>query len=216
MELSKTDTIYEIPLNDIDISNLNVRITDRKKNIDDLAKSINDCGLLQPVVLRGAYGTPPYDLIVGQRRFYAHESLKKETIQAVFREISDDEAKILSLAENMQRVELNHADKAEAITSLYKKYKTVKKVSEKIGLSEQTIREYVKLEVFATPKAKKLLRKGKVYKTDVQRVIKASQSDNKKADRLLEEMTKLTKYEQERAFEYGSKITNNTHADKKE
>jgi len=67
------DTIYEIPLRDIKISDNNVRLHDPGKDLEELAASIKRHGLLQPVVLLGDYGKPPYKLISGQRRFLAHQ-----------------------------------------------------------------------------------------------------------------------------------------------
>ena len=69
------DKIYKVPLKDIKVSEMNVRISDKKKSIDELAESIKKHGLLQPVVLKGEYNNPPYDLIVSQRRFFACKTL---------------------------------------------------------------------------------------------------------------------------------------------
>ena len=203
MDISKE--IYEIDLNDIKISEHNVRLTGKKTGIDELAESIKKYGLLQPVVLRGSHGNPPYELIVGQRRFLAHRALRKNTIRAVFSgDLKDVEAKILSLSENMQRVELNHADKAEAITVLYLRYKRDdRRVAQELGLSLRTVRDYIKIEEQATPKAKELLRQRKVKKADVKRVIDAVQGDANKADRLLDKIPQLSKYEKSRVVNYG-------------
>ncbi|MFQ5685950.1 MAG: ParB/RepB/Spo0J family partition protein [Candidatus Scalindua sp.] len=199
-----SETVYLIPLKVISVSNSNVRMTDREAGIDELAKSIQKYGLLQPVVLMGKPGNPPYELIVGQRRYLAHKKLGKKNILAVFRDVGELDAKILSLTENMHRVELNHADKAEAITELYKRYdKDERQVAEELRLPVRTIRDYIKIEERATPKAKEWLRQGKVTKADVKRVIDAAQGDDKKADRLLEEIRNLTRYERPRAVDFG-------------
>jgi len=196
--------IYEIDLKEIEISDFNVRLTDKEAEIDDLAKSIKKHGLLQPVVLRGSYGSPPYELVVGQRRFRAHQAIPKKTIRAVFSgDIQDVEASILSLGENMHRVELNHADKAAAITALYVHYKKdERRVAQELGLPLRTVRDYIKIEERATPKAKRLLQRRKISKVDVKRVIDAAQGDANKADRLLSKMPYLSKYEKTRAVEY--------------
>jgi ParB family chromosome partitioning protein len=160
---------------------------------------------LQPVTLRGSYGNPPYELIIGQRRFRAHKLLGKETIKAVFcGHVEDLEAKILSLVENLHKLELNHADKAAAITELYLRYnKDERRVKTELNLPLWIVRDYIKIEEQATPKAKELLRAGKVSRKDVKRVIDAAQGDPGKADRLLEKMPHLSKYEKDRAVDYG-------------
>jgi len=200
-----SDRVHDIPLKEIDISRFNVRRTGTRVGIQELAESIQKHGLLQPVTLRGSYGNPPYELIVGQRRFLAHRVLRRTTIRSIFcGEVSDREAKILSLAENLHRLELNYADKAEAITELYLYYdRDVRRVAQELRLHTSTVRSYVKIEEQGTDKAKRLLREGKVNKTDVRRVVDAAQGDPAKADILLDEMPKLTKYEKDRTVRYG-------------
>src|SRR5688572_3321982 len=117
-------TIYEIPLSEIQISDDNVRQQDPTKDLDELAASIKRHGLLQPVVLNGEHGKPPYELISGQRRFLAHqEILKSPTIRAVFAgKLTHSEALVRSLVENLQRVQLSYEDTAKAVTYLYKQF----------------------------------------------------------------------------------------------
>lgn len=199
--------IYHISLKDIKLSALNVRLTDRNRGIEELADSIRKHGLLQPIVLKGLFGNPPYEVVVGQRRFNAFKRLKEKEIPSVFSDATTDlDFKTLSLAENMHRLELNYADKAEAITSLYLEYgKNANRVARELGLSYPTVAEYIKIEEQATEKAKSMLRKRSITKADVKRAINAAQGDKKKMDRLLDAMPKLTKYEKDRAVSYGRK-----------
>ena len=203
----ETKEIHEIPLDDIEVRDSNVRRTDRKAEVKELGNSIEKYGLIQPIVLRGLPGKPPYELIVGQRRFLAHKELGRNTISATFSgKVDDTQAKILSLTENMHRVELNHADKAEAITALYSRYnKSDQRVAQELGLSLRTVREYIRIEERATQKAKDLLRRRRVSKADVRRVIDAAQGDTEKADKLLDEMPRLSYYEKVRAVDYGKR-----------
>jgi len=79
------EKIYEISLEDIHISKDNAGHSDPTEELVELAASIKQHGLLQPVVLLGQYSHPPYELISGQRRFLAHQQiLKAKTIRAVF------------------------------------------------------------------------------------------------------------------------------------
>jgi len=201
-------TIHEILLRQIKVSGENVRRTERKKDLEELAESIRKNGLLQPVVLLGKKSdTPPYKLIVGQRRFFAHQHLKKSTIEAVFAgDLSPTEAAILSLSENMLRVELNHADAAEAITDLYKKLgKKIQAVQRETGMSRYRIVQYLDIKEQASQKMMDKVSKNQVRLTDVKRVLRASKGDKKKADDLLDlmEKHKLTKYQKERLVDYG-------------
>ena len=127
-----TPQIRLIPLSDIEVDAQNVRHSAADTDLQELADSIKRHGLLQPIVLRGEFGHPPYKVIIGQRRFLAHRKIPKATeIQATFADHwTDAEAAVRSLAENMCRTELSYADAADAITHLFKQFgRDAKKVS---------------------------------------------------------------------------------------
>ena len=192
------DQIYEIKLSDIEISDQSVRLTHQTKDLDELAASIKKHGLLQPVVLIGDYGEPPYKLIAGQRKYFAHERLNKKTIRSVFTgELSKQQALLRSLVENVHRVALNHTDTAKAITDLYREFnKDERKVQKETGLSLRKVRDYIDIEAQASPKMKRKLRDKKVSPADVKRALGAAQGHIKKAEELLELMEEypLTRY----------------------
>lgn len=199
------ESIYDIPISQIKVADTNVRHTERDKELDELMASIKKHGLLQPVVLEGEYGKPPYELIVGQRRFLAHQKLGKTAIWARFvGQLTDVQATIRSLVENMIRVELNHADTAQAITRLYKELgKDEYKVHFETGLSIYRIRQYIDIQERATPKMKQKLKDRKTTPKDIQRALRAAAGDSTKAERLLEKMAQFTKYQKDNLVEYG-------------
>ena len=185
----KLEQIHDIPLTEITISHDNVRHSDPTKNLEELAASIKKHGLLQPVVLKGEFGHPPYQLITGQRRFLAHlQILHKPSIRAVFAgNLSKTDAVIRSLVENLQRLELRYEDTANAVTYLYEKFgKDERAVQRETGLSLRTVRDFILIEARATPKIKKLLSQRKVSPADVKRAIRAAQDNMKKAEALVD------------------------------
>jgi ParB/RepB/Spo0J family partition protein len=183
------EQIHEIDMAEIEISPDNVRHNtgNATKDLDELAASIKLHGLLQPVVLIGEIGKPPYQLIAGQRRFLAHELLGRTVIRAVFaaNKLSKAELIVRSLVENLQRVELEYKDTAEAVTFLYKKLGSDRAVHKATGLSLRKVRDFILIEARATPGMKKLLENGKAKAVDVKRAIVAAQDDLKKAETLL-------------------------------
>lgn len=185
--------VYEIPIRKIEISDENVRHSGADTDLSELADSIKRHGLLQPVVLRGKHGKPPYKLIIGQRRFLAHKKiLKAKLIQAIFAgPLTKTEATIRSLAENLCRVQLRYSDAADAITHLYKHFdRDARQVSKETGLSLRKVNQYIYIEERASAKTKRHLREGRVTPADVQRAIRAAAEDIDKADELLELMQK--------------------------
>jgi ParB family chromosome partitioning protein len=203
----KLDEIFEIDLDEIDISSANVRHSDPRIDLDELAASVKKHGLLQPVVLLGEHGHPKYKLISGQRRYLAHELLKKKTIRAVFAgQLSKTQAVVRSLVENLQRVELDYADTARAITELYKEFDQDEYLVQKeTGLSIKKIREFIQIEAQATPRMKARIHAGKISPTDVKRAIRASQGNAKKAEEIVDLIIELkpTKHEKNRISLYG-------------
>jgi ParB/RepB/Spo0J family partition protein len=205
----KDDKIYDIPLEHIDVSDLNVRRQGQFTDIDELKASIKKHGLLQPVVLLGEIGNPKYKLISGQRRLIAHQQLGEKTIRAVFeRDLTPTEITIHSLVENMQRLDLDYVDTAKAITDLYKTFgNDERKVADETGLSLRKVRDFLSIDAIATPNMKKLLSEGKVTPADAKRAIRASAGNADKAAKLLELMTgfKPTTSQKKRIVFYGEK-----------
>jgi ParB/RepB/Spo0J family partition protein len=200
------EKIESVPLRDILVSDDNVRHTGADKDLQELADSIRKHGQLQPVLLIGEYGKPKYHLIVGQRRFLARRNiLRASHIKAIFvKEMTDTQAKVWSLAENMCRAELTYRDAADAITALYKAFgRNDKKVARETGLSLQKVRQYIYIEERASAETKRKLRQGEVKPVDVQRALRAASDDIDKADHLLERMEKFDKYQKQRMVDYG-------------
>ncbi len=119
--------IEQIKLTEIIVDNsFNVRGAMSAMDVVDLAKSIEELGLMQPVMLSrlnivDAEANKPYKykLIAGFRRQLAHKVLKRETIPAIIRDdISDIDARILNLSENLDRHQLNIMQEANGVKSL--------------------------------------------------------------------------------------------------
>lgn len=151
--------VKNIPLQTISISDFNVRkdldAGTEDSTLDDLAKSINEKGLLNPVTVLDRDGK--YELIIGKRRYLAYRSLGWRTIPAIVRKnLEDTEARILSLIENVHRADLHPIDKARAYTEIYDEYGTYTRVSKETGVSISTVRRYMFLLKLA-PDLQKIL-----------------------------------------------------------
>jgi len=139
--------VKDIKMVDIRLSEFNIRkdlnAGTEDTGLEDLAESIKDKGLLNPLILRRLEdGT--YELIAGQRRFLSCQKLGWKTIPAIIRDVSDDtDATILSLIENVHRADLNPIDKARAYQRIYEKYQDYNKVAKETGVSVSTIRKYL-------------------------------------------------------------------------
>jgi ParB family chromosome partitioning protein len=181
----------ELPLKDLVIGKGQVRLRGVKKEVTELADSIRKVGLLEPIVVCPAEKPGKYEIITGQRRFLAHQELKKETILAVILDEKVDEitAKVLSLTENLIRRDLNRNDLIDVCTALYRKYGTVQAVCDETGLPRTKVTEYVKYDRL-DPKLRTLVDKGEV---DLKAALRAQTAAELSGEMKPDEAAKLAK-----------------------
>jgi ParB family chromosome partitioning protein len=192
--------LEEIPLNRIFVSESNVRKRQVQTGIDELAENIRRHGLLHPVVVFPK--DDKFELIVGQRRFYAFQKLNKETIPAiVLGSMDENKARILSLSEGIHRVELPPGDLMDAIEALYKKYGTAKLIAEELGMKEAKVREWIPISLAPEP-VKEMLKERKIRPSDVKKAMRAGGNDNQKIVEIAREMPKMTASEKNRLVDF--------------
>lgn len=92
----------------------------RRERLDELAESIRERGVIQPVLVRPS--GDDYELIAGERRFRAVEILGLREIPAIVRHVEDGDVLEISLIENIQREELNKMEEARAYERLSREF----------------------------------------------------------------------------------------------
>lgn len=141
--------VKEIELSKIKASDSNIRKDlnsgTEDSNLDDLANSIKEKGLLSPImVMKKDDGM--YYVVAGQRRYIACKRLGWDKIPAIIRDKMDDaDATVLSLIENVHRADMSPIDKSKAYQKIYNKYKDYNKVAKETGMSTSTIKKYMSL-----------------------------------------------------------------------
>ena len=119
--------------------------------ITELAQTIEEHGLLQPIVLR-QYEPDHYEIIAGERRFRAVNSLKWTEVPAIVEEMSDDETASMALIENLQREELSAIEEAHAYQQLMTlNHMTQAQLAEGIGKSQGFVANKLRLLKLAEP-----------------------------------------------------------------
>lgn len=119
------------------------RDTFPKEQINELAKSINAAGLIEPIVIRKKGKT--FEITAGERRWRAFDQTGFDKIPCIIREEDDTDAKITSLIENWQRAAVESPKNERFISDLYEeglkkdKWKSVLDMSKKTGLGERTL-----------------------------------------------------------------------------
>jgi ParB family transcriptional regulator, chromosome partitioning protein len=115
-----------------------------QQNIEELAQSIKEKGVIQPLLVRRKGDS--YELIAGERRLRAAKSLSLKEIPVIIRDVSDQDSLELALIENIQREELNPIEEAHAYQHLMDKFQvTQEKISEVLGKSRVSITNTLRL-----------------------------------------------------------------------
>ena len=121
----------------------NVRKNDVLENIEDLVSSIKKNGVYAPLLVKENEDT--YAIFSGQRRFEAAKIAKVLRLPCrVYKEISLTDAIMLSLSENVLREAMTKEDKSAAASKLLEQCKSIKEVAKIMGVTEQTIRGYMR------------------------------------------------------------------------
>ena len=134
----------EVPIKDIRPNPYQPRKQFSKEGLQELADSIKEYGVLQPVVIRKSLSG--YELIAGERRLRASKLAGKTSIPAVIVDFDDQRMMEISLLENIQREDLTPIEEANAYNQLIRKYSyTQEDLSKQLGKSRANIANMLRL-----------------------------------------------------------------------
>lgn len=135
----------EIPVGDIDRSPYQTRSRFDEVQLAELAASIEATGVVQPIVVRPLPGGR-FQLIAGERRWLASQRAGKETIPAIVRHASDEQAMEMTIVENLQREGLNPMEEARAFERLAREFSlTQEQMSQRTGRERASIANLLRL-----------------------------------------------------------------------
>lgn len=138
------DNILEIDINEIEPNNAQPRKKFDEEKMQQLAESIKEHGIVQPVLVKKEGGF--YKLVAGERRWRAARMAGIKTIPAIVREFTDTEVMEISLIENIQREDLNPIEEADAYKKLMDEFgMTQEKIAERVGKSRSAIANTLRL-----------------------------------------------------------------------
>ncbi len=135
---------FELEVKSISDNRFQPRQAYDESRLDELAASIKEKGLIQPIVVRKAANG--YEVVAGERRLRAARKIGLEKIPVVVRDVSDKEAMVLALVENIQREELNPVEKAETYRRLIDEFGySQEEVARSVGKDRVTIANLLRL-----------------------------------------------------------------------
>lgn len=140
-----SSTINEIPIEQIEANPEQPRREFDKELLEELATSIREIGIIQPITLRQV-AADRYQIVAGERRWRASQMVGLSAIPAYIRTIDDETVMEMALIENIQREDLNAIEIALAYEKLMEKDDmTQEKVSKHVGKSRSVITNYLRL-----------------------------------------------------------------------
>jgi ParB family transcriptional regulator, chromosome partitioning protein len=191
--------VPDLELKRIQPNKLNPRLRFSKSGLDDLAASIRQYGILEPIIVRPV--NSHYEVVVGERRYRAAQQAGLDEVPVIVREYNDDEVMEINLVENVQREDLSAVEKAKLCQELRERYpdKYVgwDVIAGRIGVEVDTVRAWVRtlnlpeeIQERIAPREMKRVPEGKIdYRTalDIAEKIKDPERQVEVATHLAEE-----------------------------
>ena len=130
--------LQEIALTKVERNPNQPRETFPDDHIRQLAASIKEQGLIQPITVRPIDGGR-FQIVAGECRYRAHQLLGRETVRAIVQPMSDDEMRLRAIIENLQRRDMNPIEEARAFKTLVDSGRTIRQIVEQLGLKSDSI-----------------------------------------------------------------------------
>ncbi|MCA1020498.1 nucleoid occlusion protein [Halobacillus litoralis] len=139
------DEVVQVPVDRVQPNRYQPRAIFNSEKISELAQTIHTHGMIQPIVLR-RLNEEDYELIAGERRWRAVQSLGWEKIPAIIRDMNDSQTASVALIENLQREELTVIEEALAYAKLIELHQlTQEALAQRLGKSQSTIANKIRL-----------------------------------------------------------------------
>jgi len=159
--LNLRGSVFEIPLDNIEVNPFQPRIEFNEEALNDLANSISIHGVVQPITVR-ALSETKFQLIAGERRLRASKLAGKTSIPAYVRTANDQESLEIALIENIQREDLNAIEVGITYQRLLDECNlTHEELSKRMGKSRSAISNFLRL-LKLPPTVQTAVKTGKV------------------------------------------------------
>jgi ParB family chromosome partitioning protein len=146
----ESGTLFLCDIDSLRPSPYQPRLRLAKKELEDLASSIREQGIIQPLVVRSV--ASGYELIVGERRWRAARLAGVKQVPVVVKDVTGAEVLEMALVENVQREDLNPLEKANAYYRLMKEFGlTQQDVAKRVGQDRSTVANFLRLRNLPKP-----------------------------------------------------------------
>jgi ParB family chromosome partitioning protein len=137
---------YSLPISQLVVSEFQPRKQINQEELEALAQSIQQNGLINPITVRGTNRSDVYEILAGERRYRAALLLHWDEIPVVIKQADDRTARAIALVENLQRTDLNPVEEAQGYQALLQQHAmTHDQVAELVGKSRPSITNALRL-----------------------------------------------------------------------
>ncbi len=159
-QMHENDTLKNLKITQVEPNRNQPRKRFEQEALEELAQSIQEYGLIQPIVVTKKEGY--YSIVAGERRWRASKIAGLKEIPAIIREDDEKINSEISLIENMQREDLNPVEKAMGIKTLIDHYgMSQEEVAKKLGKGRSTIANWVRV-LNLEPRVLQMAKEGKI------------------------------------------------------
>lgn len=153
--------ISQISVNDLAPGQYQPRTKMYKSTLEELAQSIKEQGVLQPLVVR-RLASGRFEIVVGERRWRAAQLAGINSVPAIVRDLNNDETAKIALIENLQREDLNALDQAKGLMRLQREFNlSQEELGSAVGKSRSAVTNLLRLLNLST-EVQVLLEEGKI------------------------------------------------------
>jgi ParB family transcriptional regulator, chromosome partitioning protein len=141
--------VFELGIDQLRPGRYQPRLQLREEGLAELAESIREQGVLQPLIVRAvadSAATTTYEIVAGERRWRAARLAGLTTVPVMVRELTDQSALAVALIENLQREDLNPIDQAQSMSRLIEEFDlTHEEIAKALGRSRASVTNFLRL-----------------------------------------------------------------------
>ena len=140
------NTYVQIALENIKPNKFQPRMVFDELELQSLANSIKELGLLQPIIVRSSGESNQYEIISGERRYRAFQLLEKPYIDCIVTDATDEKNSLLALAENINREDLTDYEIAKSVIAFKNGFSNKSEYANTLGISRQDLYRLLSFE----------------------------------------------------------------------
>lgn len=170
--------ILQVPIEDIIPNRFQPRLNFDDSSLQELAASIKEHGIIQPLVLRKT--GDKYEIIAGERRYKASQIAGLASVPAIITQMDDKKSAEVAIVENIQRRDLSSIEEARSYKSLLDKgYLTQEDLAKQMGISQSQISNKLRL-LSLTEEVQQALMEGKISERHARSLLQVTNPEEQK------------------------------------